>query len=138
MFDRGLGLARIQSEDAADKPATREARVEGQCAVHQLQHGADVLAEIAQRVGGIRQDSRVVTGHLHGAPCVFGALQAVRRWIFAPAVKQQPVTAERRPGERGPVMRIAVDRQFKQAERLRTATRWDGFVTVTGVRLEGT
>ena len=61
-----IGLAGPQPEDAADVPAAREARVERQRAVDQRHHGADVLAEIGQREGGIRQDARVVAGHLAG------------------------------------------------------------------------
>ena len=51
-------------------------------------HRADVLAEIAQREGGIRQDARIVAGHFQGAPGEIGALPAVRLRIFAPAVDQ--------------------------------------------------
>ena len=49
-------------------PAAREVRVERQRAIDQRHHGADVLAEIGQREGGIRQDARVVAGHFQGPP----------------------------------------------------------------------
>ena len=45
-------------------------------------HGADVLAEIGQREGGIRQDARVVAGHFQGSPGEIGALPTVRLRIF--------------------------------------------------------
>ncbi len=45
-------------------------------------------------------------------------LPAIRRRIFAPTVKKQPITADRSPGERGPVTRIALDRLLHQTERL--------------------
>ena len=110
MLDRDVVLARPESEDAADVPSARETRVERQCAIDQRHHRADILTEIGQRQGGIRQDARVVAGHFQGSPGEIGALQAVSRRIFAPIVKKQPITAERGPGEGGPVTRIARDR----------------------------
>ena len=100
-------------ENAADGPAAGVVRVERQRTVDQRDHRADVLAEIGQREGGIRQDARVVAGHFEGPPGEIDALQTVRSGVFAPAVKNQPITADRRPGERGPVMRIARDRLLR-------------------------
>ena len=100
-------------------PAAREVRVERQGTVDQRHHGADVLAEIGQREGGIRQDARVVAGHFQGSPGEIDALQTVRLRIFAPTVKKQPKTADRGPGECGPVTRIARDRLLHKTERLR-------------------
>ena len=63
MLDCDVGLG-PQSSCAADEPAAREIRIERQGTIDQRRHGADVLAEIGQRLGGIGQDSRVVGSHL--------------------------------------------------------------------------
>src|ERR1700730_1349839 len=84
MFDRNVRLARPVPEDAAEKPAAGVVRVEGQCAINQCDHSADVLAEISQRIGGIRKDTRVVSGHLQGPSCEISALPAVSLGILAP------------------------------------------------------
>src|SRR6516225_7078735 len=68
MLDRDVRLARPKPYIAADEPAAGEIRIERQCAVDQRHHGADVLAEIGQRDGGIRQGDRVVAGHLQVSP----------------------------------------------------------------------
>ena len=68
--------------------------------LNQGHHGADILAEIGQRVGGVRQNGRIVSGHFEGSPRKIGALQAVRLRILAPTVKMQPMTAECSPGQR--------------------------------------
>src|SRR3954447_3486558 len=56
MLDRDVGLTGHQPEDAADVPAAGVVRVERQGAVNQRHHGADVLAEMGQRVGGSHQE----------------------------------------------------------------------------------
>ena len=86
MLDSDVGLARIHSEGATDVPAARGTRVERQCTIDQRHHGADVLAEIGQREGGIRQDARVIAGHLQRSPCEINALQTIRLRIFAASV----------------------------------------------------
>ena len=50
MLDRDVVLADPIPEVAADEPATCKIRVEGQGAVHQRHHRADVLAEVSQRL----------------------------------------------------------------------------------------
>src|SRR5437762_296694 len=110
MLDRDVGLARPIPKSATYGPAAGVARVERERAVNQRHHGADVLAESSQRKGDIRQDDRVVAGHLQGSPGEIGALHAVRRRIFAPTVRKQPNTAVRGPGECGPVTWLALDR----------------------------
>jgi hypothetical protein len=74
MLDRGVGLARKHPEYAADVPAARVVRVERQGTVDQCHHGADVLAKVGQRAGGIHQDTRIVADHLQGSPREIGAL----------------------------------------------------------------
>ena len=113
MLNRDLGLARIHSEDAADVPAASVIRVESQGAVDQRHHGTDVLAEICQRKGGVPKNARVIAAHFQGSPGLINALQSVRLRISAPAVKMQPITADRGRGEGWPVTRIALDRLFK-------------------------
>jgi hypothetical protein len=63
MLDRDVRLAPPNPEEAANVPAAGVIRIQRQAMVNQRYHGADVLAEIGQREGGIRQDARVVTGH---------------------------------------------------------------------------
>ena len=111
-------MARPQPQRPAGGPPAREIRVEHQGTVNQRHHGADVLAKMGQCMGGIRQDARVVAGHLQSSPGETGAFQAIRLHIFAPTVEKQSKTALRCPGECGPVARIAADRLFKQTERL--------------------
>jgi hypothetical protein len=68
----------------------------------QRNHGADVLAEIGEREGGIRQNARVVTGHFQGSPGEIGTLETVCVRVFASIVRNQSKTAERGPSESGP------------------------------------
>jgi len=53
MLDCQIRLAGPEPEGSADVPAAREAWVEGQRPVDQGHHGADVLAEIRKREGGV-------------------------------------------------------------------------------------
>jgi hypothetical protein len=107
--DPDFGLSRPRPENAADVPAPREIRVEGEGTVNQRHHRADILAEIRQRFCGIRQDPGAVAGNFQSSPREIGAFQTIRIAIVAPIVKKQPKTAERGPGECRPVMRIARD-----------------------------
>jgi len=121
----------------------RKIRVEREGAVDQRHHRADIFAEIGQRLCGIRQDARIVAGHFQRAPCEIGALQTVRRRVLAPAVDNQPHTADRGPGEGGPVPRIARDRLLQKTERLgdlpcRRQVHWIGAqVEVVGGQVGG-
>src|SRR5436309_15953113 len=103
MLDRDVRLARKIPEDAADEPAACEIRVEREGTLDQRRHGADVLSEIGQREGGLRQNARIVAGYFQRAPCELGALQSVSRRIFGPTVHMQPKTAVCGPGQSGPV-----------------------------------
>ena len=58
-------------------------------------------------MGSIRQGAGVVAGYFKGSPGEIGSFPTIRRRIFAPTVKKQPMTALRGPGECGPVTRIA-------------------------------
>jgi len=118
VLDRGIGLARPNSDHAADEPAAPEIPVESQRAVDQGHCGPDVLAEIGQREGGVRQDTRVVASHFQRPPCEIHAFQRIGLRMFAPIVDKQPKIADCGIGERGPVTRIAIDRLFKQTELL--------------------
>src|ERR1700730_13312460 len=123
MRDRGVGKARPKPEYSADVPAARKIRIQRQRTINQRHHATDVLAEIGKRKGGIRQDSRVVTGHFQGSPCEISALQTVHLRIFAPTVHKQAITAVSGPGERRAVTRIARDRLLRKTERLRYRSR---------------
>src|SRR6516162_273655 len=96
MVHRDVKLARPMSENAADVPPAGEAGVERQCTIDQCDHGADVLAEIRQRHGSIRKNTRIV----------------------APAVHAEAHAADRCPTEGRSVMRITPDCLLKQTERL--------------------
>ena len=102
MRDRNVRLARLHSEDAADVPGAREIRVEREGTVDQCHHGADVLAKIGQRLGGIRQDARVVARYFKSPSGEINTLQMVRRRIIAAAVEEQPETAIRGQASAGP------------------------------------
>ena len=69
----------------------------------------DVALAVLDVCGAPALTARVVAGYLKGSPGEIGVLQAVRSRIFAPIVKKQPKTADRGPGERRPVTRIARD-----------------------------
>ena len=117
MHDRDFGLARPISERAANVPPARETRVERHRTVNQHHHRANVLAEIGERKGGIRQDARIVAAHFEGSPPEIGALQTVPLPVFAPVVEKQPITAERGQGECRPVTGIARDRLLQMTQR---------------------
>src|SRR3954471_22975681 len=99
-------------------PAASGVRVERQGTVNQRHHRANVLSEIGQREGGIREDARIVAGFLKGSSCELSAFQSICLPIFAPVVPKKPNTAVRRPSECRPVMRITCDRLLRQTERL--------------------
>src|SRR5207248_5320551 len=88
VLDGDVGLTRPPSEDAADNPTARVVRVDGQRTVNQRHHGADVLAEIGQRLSGMRQDAGVVAGHFQGSPCEINALENVCFPVFATIVNK--------------------------------------------------
>src|SRR5215472_16815340 len=94
-LDRGVGVAGVQREHAADVPAAGVVWVERQGAVDQRYHGADVFAEIGQRLRGIRQDAWVVAGHFQRSPGKIDALPTMRLRVFAPTGSKQPETAKR-------------------------------------------
>src|SRR5947209_3972935 len=106
MLDRDVGLARPQPDDAAEEPAACETRVQLQGPIDQRRRGADVLAEIGEHMGGIREDARIVAGHLQGPPGKIDALAAVRLGILARAIETEPLAADRGPGECRPIARI--------------------------------
>src|SRR5215469_2652080 len=118
MVHRDVKLARPMSKNAADVPPTGEAGVERQRAIDQHHHGADVLAEIRQRHGSIRKNTRIVASHLQGAAGEIGAFAAVRLWILAPAVHAEAHAADRGPTESRSVMRVTPDGLLKQTECL--------------------
>jgi hypothetical protein len=102
MLDRHVGLTGPKPEGAAGLPAAGEIWVERQGAIDQRDHGADVLAEIGQSDGGIRQDAGIVAVYLQGSPGEISAFQTVRLPIFGPTVKKQPKTAEGCQASAGP------------------------------------
>jgi len=102
VLEREVGLTCSQPKIAADLPAACEARVQRQCTIDQCHHRADVLTEIAERRGGIRQDAGVIAGDLEGALGEIDALPTVRLGIFAAAVKKQPHTATAARARAGP------------------------------------
>src|SRR6516165_11197454 len=73
MLDRDVRLAGPNPEEAADVPAAGVVRIQRQSVIDQRYHGADILAEIGQREGSIREDARVVASHFQGSPCEIGA-----------------------------------------------------------------
>jgi len=55
--------------------------------INQRHHGADILAEIGQRLRGIGESDRIFSGHLEGSSGKIGTLQTVRRRIITATVK---------------------------------------------------
>ena len=84
-------------------PAARLTRIQRQSTIDQGYHGADVLAEEAQREGGICYDDRVVPGHFQRSPRKRGAFEAVTLAIVEGAKEAEAVIANGRPGECGPI-----------------------------------
>jgi len=87
MTDRDIGLARPQSNGAANVPTAREIRVQRERTINQRHHGADVLTEIGQRLRGIRESYRIVPGHLGGSSGEIGTFQTVCHRIVTATVK---------------------------------------------------
>jgi hypothetical protein len=116
MLDREVGLTGPDPENAAPIPAASEARVERQRTVDQPDHGADILAEIRQRLRGIGEGARVVLRHLERLSRKIGGLATVSLRRFGPAVIDQPHVADRRPGKRRPVIGINRDRLLEQSQ----------------------
>ena len=94
-------------------PAARVTRIQRKSTVDQGYHGADVLAKEAQRERGICYDDRVIRGHLQRSPRKRGAFETVTLAIFDGAKEAESVMANRRPGERGPIVRVALNSLFK-------------------------
>src|SRR6516225_2360003 len=111
-----IRLSGPELQGAADVPAAREAGVERQSTVDQRHHGTEILAEIAQRKGGIGDGAGIVTGYLQSPTGEIDALATVRRWIIAPGVQAAPIVAERGPSESRPIMRISFDRFFEKLQ----------------------
>ncbi len=110
IFDRAVGLPCPISQHPADKPHPRRIRIERQRPVDQRHHGADVLAEPGQRLGGIHQNARVVFGCFERPPGEIGRLPTVSFSIFTQPVIDQTKTTGCSQGECGAVTWIAVDR----------------------------
>src|SRR6516164_3530327 len=116
MLDREVGLTGPDPEHAAPIPAASEARVERQRTIDQPDHGADILAEIRQRLRGIGEGARVVLRHLERLSRKSCGLATVGLRRFGPAVIDQPHVVDRRPGKRRPVIGINRDRLLEQSQ----------------------
>ena len=104
---------------SAEEPAECEARVERERAIDQRRHRAEVLAEIGQYHGGDGEDARIVARLLQCPVGVIDAFQSVRIAVVAPPVTMQLERAQRGPGQREPVVRVAGDRPLRKTQRLR-------------------
>src|SRR5690242_20387557 len=118
MLDREIGLAGPNSEEAADKPAAREARVEREGTVDQPDHGADILAELTQHMGGVDENARVVLPRMERLPSKITGLAPGCLRLLGPAVSDEPQVAVRGPGKRRPVMPIDRNRPLEQSQSL--------------------
>src|SRR5258705_71860 len=95
----------------ADRSARPEggwhaARVDRERTVCQPDHGADILAEASQHLGGVGKDARVALPHLERPPREIDGLAAGCLWLRGPAVIHEPLMADRRPGKCRPVVPI--------------------------------
>src|SRR5580704_9823142 len=95
MRDRSIGLSCVQPEGGAAVPTACKIRIECEGTIDQGDHGADILAEIGECLGGIRQSARIVSANLEGSSSEIDTLQTIDRRSIAPTVKKQPVTAKR-------------------------------------------
>jgi cytochrome c len=111
-------------------PAAREVRVERQGTVDERHHRADVLAEIGQGEGGVRQHAGIVAGPFQGAPGKISALAAMA--MPNPASSQQsPPTSEKAKEIEAMVVKAAalVDKEGRVALgefRKRDSEWWSG------------
>lgn len=108
MFDRKLRLTCPEPDHATHVPASCETRVQPQRPINQRDHRADVLAKVGQRIGSIHQHSRIVIGDVHRPPGELLRPQIIHRAICAALFPNQPHAADRGPGERGAITRVAV------------------------------
>src|SRR5215831_10281439 len=86
MLNREIMLTGKYPEKAAHKPAAGVARVQRKRAVDQSDHGADILAEYSQYVGGVGEDARVAFPHLKRLPSEIDGLAAGCLWLVGPVV----------------------------------------------------
>src|SRR5262252_2352496 len=118
MLDRDVWLAGPAPQNTANVPSTCETWVERQRAIDQRHRAADVLAEISEREGGIREGARIIAGHFQGSPREIEALLADRFPIVTPAVAGDPLTAHRSPGECGAVVGISCNCFLQEGQRI--------------------
>ena len=118
-----IGLASDQPHGTAGVPAACEARVQQQRAIGQRDHGADVLAEIGERKGGIGQDGGIVAGHLQGPATALHSLAPILFRIVGPTVDIAHNMADRRPGDGRPEIGVALDSPIEQVQHLRKPPR---------------
>src|SRR6516162_1755580 len=64
MVDRQIWLAAPQPKHAAEKPAPRRARIEGEAAFDHRHHGCDVFAESRERERGSDESARIFSYYL--------------------------------------------------------------------------
>src|SRR5271166_4817015 len=121
MLDREIVLTGKYPEKTAHKPAAGVARVKHQRAVHQSQHGTDILAEmlLRQHKGRDGEDFRIVLPLLERPTSQIGRLAAGRLRVFGPSVVEEPQVTDRSPGQCWPVMPIDRDRLVQQAQSLK-------------------
>jgi hypothetical protein len=107
MFDREIGFTGKGPENAAQKPAAGEARVERQRSVDQPDHGTYVLAEMSQNKGRVGEDARVVLRHLERLPSEINQPRAQHRELPPPLGSHprrqahcQPIACESRTSAR--------------------------------------
>ena len=116
MLDREIGLAGPEPDNAAQKPAAGEARVERERTVDQPRHGTDILAKSRKHEGGVGEDARVVLARLERLPGKIAGFVASCLRYFGPAFSDEPQVAGCRPGECRPVMPIDRDRLLEQSQ----------------------
>src|SRR5215469_2899358 len=118
MLDGEIVFTGECSKNTAEKPAAGVARIEYECAVHQSDHGADVLAELSEQVGSIGEHARVTRCHLERLPSKLDSLAAVLLRLLGPAVKHASQVTMRRPRKCRPVMPIDRDCPVEQSQSL--------------------
>src|SRR6516165_5432919 len=98
-------------------------------------HPTEILADICQRISGIRQDGRVVSSYYQSPSGESGGIAFVCFRIFASASHVERTVTDRSQGERRPVLRITSNRLLEKVQRL-TRLRSDRQVLRVGAQIK--
>src|SRR5215472_7467733 len=119
MVNCQIWLAAPQPETAAEKPALRRARIEGEAAIDQSHHGCDVFAESRERERGSDENARIFSYNLQCPASEIEPFSPDRYLVLARAEIDNIYAGHRAECERGPEIWVAGDRLLQEGERVR-------------------